>query len=211
MSGASVFRSLGHMPGEILTIGHANHDSAYFLALLRRHAVTAAADVRSHPYSRYNPQFRKGPLEAALCEAGIAYVFLGRELGARSENPECYVDGRVQYARLAREPLFRQGLDRILQGSKRYRIALVCAEKDPVRCHRAVLVCRELRALVDRIDHIHGDGSIESNTAFEQRLLALHGLVPDMLTTEQACIEAAYDRQAAKIAYVDDNMKAAAN
>lgn len=199
------------MPGEILTIGHSSHDSAYFLALLQRHDVTALADVRSHPYSRHNPQFCKRPLEDALRKAGIAYVFLGRELGARSRNPDCYVDGRVQYARLARQPLFREGLDRILNGSKQYRIAVACAEKDPAQCHRAVLVCRELRALVERIDHIHADGSVEGHAAFEQRLLRLHGLAPDMLTTEQACIEAAYDRQAAKIAYVDDNMKVAAN
>lgn len=198
------------MPTELLTIGHSNHAAEHFLDLLQRHGVTAVADVRSHPYSRHNPQFRKRPLEAMLKDNAIAYVFLGGELGTRSANPACYVDGRVQYRRLAREPAFRRGMERILAGIQRYRVALMCAERDPERCHRTILVCRELRAFVDRIDHILADGAVESNAVLEQRLVEHHGLVPDMLKTPQACIEEAYDRQAAKIAYVDENMKKAA-
>jgi len=198
------------MTGEIFTIGHSSHDAAHFIALLKRRAITAVADVRSQPYSRRHSQFRKRALEAALKENGIAYVFLGRELGARSDKPRCYVDGRVQYARLAREPSFQEGIERVLAGMKRCRIALLCAEEDPARCHRAVLVGRALRPRVARIGHIRGDSSIEWNPDLEQRLTAMHDLAPDMLSTGHECIEQAYERQAVKIAYVDENMKPAA-
>jgi uncharacterized protein (DUF488 family) len=74
----------------IFTIGHSNHLIEAFIALLHRHGITAVGDVRSHPYSRYVPQYSREPLQAALTQAGIEYVFLGKELGARSENPACY-------------------------------------------------------------------------------------------------------------------------
>lgn len=199
------------MGDDLFTIGHSNHSATGFIELLGRHGVTAVADVRSHPYSRHNPQFRKRALEASLAGRGIAYVFLGSELGARRENPACYVDGRVQYQRVAGEASFQAGLERVLTGMQRYRVALMCAEKDPAECHRAILVSRELRSRVSRIGHILADGSVEWRAAFERRLMALHGLAPDMLTTEAQCIEAAYDRQGQKIAWVDDNMKSAAH
>jgi uncharacterized protein (DUF488 family) len=87
---------------EVLTIGHSTHPIETFLGLLHQHGVTAVADVRSAPYSRFNPQFNKDALEHDLKEHGIRYVFLGRELGARSDDPSCYDKGRVQYGRLAR-------------------------------------------------------------------------------------------------------------
>ena len=71
-------------------------------------------------------------------------MFLGRELGARPDDPACYEDGRVRYARLARTALFRRGLDRVVDGAHRHRLALMCAERDPLDCHRTILVAREL-------------------------------------------------------------------
>jgi len=109
-----------HGSSMIHTIGHSNHPIAAFLALLQRHAVTAVADVRSTPYSRFNPQFRREKLQASLAGSGIQYVFLGEELGARSQDPACYdADGRVSYARLAETELFRSGIQRLLAGIKR--------------------------------------------------------------------------------------------
>src|SRR5437773_2453789 len=116
---------------EVFTIGHSAHDLEHFTALLVRHNVTAVADVRSMPYSRVNPQFNRETLKQHLLRAGIAYVFLGKELGARSEDPSCYVNGKVQYGLLAETDLFRKGLDRVCVGMHKYRLALMCAEKDP--------------------------------------------------------------------------------
>src|SRR6201992_2853080 len=101
----------------IHTFAHLNHATERFLGLLQPHGITAVADVRSTPYSRFNPQFRREKLQAALAEIGVQYVFLGKELGARSEDPACYdADGRVSYARLAKTDLFRSGIERLKTG-----------------------------------------------------------------------------------------------
>jgi uncharacterized protein (DUF488 family) len=137
---------------------------------LNLHGVTAVGDVRSKPYSRMNPQFNREALKGRLREAGIGYVFLGRELGARSEDPSCYEHGRVQYGRLAATGLFRQGLQRVQSGMKKYRLALMCAEKEPLQCHRAVLVSRHLSAAGITIQHILADGGLESQAGLLDRL-----------------------------------------
>jgi uncharacterized protein (DUF488 family) len=111
--------------GPIFTVGHSNHPLEHLIGLLRRHGVTALADVRSTPYSRTNPQFNREHLSEALKAAGIVYVFLGKELGARSEDPACYENGKVLYDRLARTDLFRSGIERVLEGAGKFRLVLI--------------------------------------------------------------------------------------
>jgi uncharacterized protein (DUF488 family) len=191
----------------IFTVGHSNVGVEALIALLRRHAITAVADVRSHPYSRFLPHFSQPALRASLDDAQIRYVFLGRELGARPADPTCYVDGQAAYARIAATALFAQGLARLRRGMRTERIALLCAEKDPLTCHRAILVCRPLRAPGVAIQHILPDGSLEDHAALEQRLLRLHGLDQlDLFNPRPLAqlIEEAYDRQGAVIAYVKE-------
>lgn len=161
---------------ELFTIGHSNHSIKSFIELLHLHGVTALADVRSHPYSRYLPHFNQTEIKSALLDAGISYVFLGRELGARSSDPNCYVDGKAVYEKIAATKLFNEGIQRILKGSKSYKIALMCAEKDPITCHRAVLVCQYLRNRNLTINHILKNGDLESHKHLEERLLKLHNL-----------------------------------
>ncbi|MBD0345114.1 MAG: DUF488 domain-containing protein [Coleofasciculus sp. Co-bin14] len=144
--------------------------------LLQQHGITAVADVRSHPYSRYLPHFNKSELEAALRAARIEYRFLGQELGARPNDPSCYVDGKAPYERIAATQLFEQGIKRLLKGAENYKIALMCAERDPLTCHRSILVCQHLRTFNLKINHILTDGSLEPHEALEDRLLTLHGL-----------------------------------
>jgi uncharacterized protein (DUF488 family) len=190
------------MPKTLLTIGHSTHTIEQFIGLLKQHHVQAVCDVRSVPYSQHNPQFNRRPLTKKLQDAGIFYGFMGKELGARSDNPNCYIDGKVQYNYLAEEPLFLGGLKRIRNGLKTYRVTLMCAERDPLTCHRTILVCRELRSPDLNIEHILADGSIETNEAAERRLMVMMNVRPDMLNSEPECIEHAYDKQAGAIAYV---------
>ena len=116
------------------TIGHSNHSIGQFIGLLRQHGITAIMDVRSAPYSRYHPQYNKDTLADSLEKEGINYVFLGKELGARPDDPTCYENGRVDFGRLAERKEFKSGLERVLQGCEKYRIALMCAEKEPLGC-----------------------------------------------------------------------------
>ncbi|MBN2122874.1 MAG: DUF488 domain-containing protein, partial [Deltaproteobacteria bacterium] len=139
---------------------------------------------------------------------GIAYVFLGKELGPRSDDAECYEDGKVQYDRLSNTALFQEGLNRIGQGMASYRIALMCSEKDPVICHRTILVCRRLRNKDTRIRHILEDGSVEENDVTIRRLMNLLKLPEsDLFTSPEEMVERAYDIQGDRIAYVQENEK----
>ena len=116
----------------IFTVGHSTHAAEAFVALLRTHGVTAVADVRSAPCSRFNPQFNRETLARALEAQRIRYVFLGRELGARPDDPACYEDGRVRYARLARtQPhLFASPEERIEQAYDARAADLAYARED---------------------------------------------------------------------------------
>jgi uncharacterized protein (DUF488 family) len=150
-----------------------------------------------------NPQFNREALEEALRAQGVAYRFLGKELGARSDDPRCYEGGKVQYDRLAETDLFRQGLKRILRGVKEdFRVALMCAEKEPLECHRTILVARHLAALGVAVAHIHADGRLESRDDALSRLARLVNLPEqDMFHSREELLADAYRRQEERIAY----------
>lgn len=165
--------------GTVLTIGHSTHALEALVALLQRHGVGAVADVRSVPYSRFNPDFNREPLARSLAEYRIAYVFLGRELGGRPDDLSCYDSGRVSYQRVGATPWFRGGLDRVVRGAARRRIVLMCAEREPLECHRTLLVAPALVARGVPVGHILGDGGLETHASAMDRLLAMHGLSDD--------------------------------
>lgn len=134
------------------TIGHSDHTIDRFIALLRAASITAVADIRSVPWSRRHPQFGARPLAASLKAAGIAHVALGAELGGR---PVAGADPDI----LAR--LRADGIARLMDGARRHRIALMCAERDPLSCHRFHLVAPLLRAQAAALIHLLADGSQE--------------------------------------------------
>ncbi len=190
-------------PRGIFTIGHSNHDFGKFVQLLRRHGITAVADVRSQPHSRLD-HFCRPFLESGLRSGSIQYVFLGRELGARRDEPECYIDDRADYSRIAQLPAFSSGLERLERGAQSHVIVLMCAEKDPLDCHRMVLVCRQLAHRGWEIAHVLEDGVLESHAAAEQRLIRRTGVGPTLFDpnpTEAELIQQAYDVRAIQIAY----------
>lgn len=188
----------------LYTVGHSNHSIEKFIGLLSVNGITAVADVRSQPFSRRHPQFNKERLAAALSQRGIAYVFLGKELGARSDDPSCYEKGRVQYARLAATPLFKSGIERVLAGAAKFRIALMCAEKEPLDCHRTLLVSRALEGAGARIAHILADASVEPQEKSMSRLVEMVGLSKEDLFQHGEAIAAACRLREDKIAYVKD-------
>ena len=189
----------------LFTIGHSNHTLEQFLDLLRQHGISAVGDVRSNPYSRFCPHFNQANLESALARAGVTYVFLGKELGARPDDQACFVNGRMSYERLAARREFREGLNRVRQGMTRYRLALMCAEKDPLECHRMILICRHLRSPNLMIQHILADGLIETNKASERRLCERFNLQPNLFASEAEVVEQAYERQAERIAFTQED------
>jgi len=187
----------------IFTIGHSTHPQERFIDLLKEHAITAVCDVRSAPYSQFNPQFNREELGKVLPRQGIRYLFLGKELGARSDDPACYVRGKVQYSRIAQTEMFRSGLNRVVRGRRQgFRIALMCAEKEPLDCHRTILVARYLTELGLPVEHIHADGQLESHDAALGRLARTFNLPEgDMFHTRGEFLADAYSRQEERIAF----------
>lgn len=196
---------------QLFTVGHSNHSIERFMELLRQHGIEVIADVRSKPASSRFPQFNRESLKASLGEAGIKYLFLGKELGARRNEREAYDGNVASYERIARLPAFKEGLDRVTSGVNTYRVALMCAEKDPIDCHRTLLVCRHLReALPGGIQHILADGTLEPHGKTERRLLADMGVSADQndmfADQTEPPLERAYRKRGLKIAYQEETV-----
>ena len=148
------------------TLGHSNHNFEAWLALIRQHGIEVVVDTRSSPYSKYVPQFDKELMQRSLEESGVRYLFLGAELGGRPANPAYYdAKGRVLYSRLRDDARFQAGIARLESGMERYRVALVCGEEDPAHCHRRLLIGRVLIERGHTMQHIRGDGRLESDEA----------------------------------------------
>jgi len=189
----------------IFSIGYATKTIENFIAQLQQHGIDAVADVRSVPYSNVFAEYRQERLTASLKIAKIKYVYLGKELGPRSKDASHYDDSnQVQFDRLAKSQLFRQGIERLQRGlDSGLNIALMCAEKDPAICHRSLLVSyyikRELGLDVKHIDH---HGLLEAQSGLEKRLVSLQNLGSDMLSSEEEMEELAYQRQLEQTSYV---------
>jgi uncharacterized protein (DUF488 family) len=149
----------------VLTIGHSHHPIETFLGLLRQHDVEVLVDARSQPASRFSPQFGRKALERALAGVAINYVFLGDALGGRPRSPACYdADGNVDYDRIEAQEFYQRGIEQLLAGLARLRVCLLCAEEDPARCHRRLLVARTLVRRGVAVQHIRKTGALEPET-----------------------------------------------
>lgn len=186
------------MSNPIYTIGHSNHEWPALLALLREHNISAVCDVRSHPYSKFKPHFNRETVQNSLKAENIAYIYMGRELGGRPKDESCYdVNGQANYDRIALLDIFKDGLARLEKGRETHRIALMCAEKDPLNCHRMWLISRQLEKRGIPVHHILGEGQWETQ---KQALDRSAGDTWDMFPDD---IE-----QANKIAYKKKPLKA---
>jgi len=186
----------------IYTIGHSNHTLEHFLELSKVAGITAIVDVRSSPYSRFNPHFNKKELEMSLKKEGLAYVFLGDQLGARAKDRSCYIDGRADYECIAQTEIFQRGIRRVLEGAQKYNIALMCSEKEPLDCHRTVLVAKHLKDKNVQIKHVLANGVIEDNSITEKRLLDMTGQETDDFFCDP--VQKAYEIRGKQIAYRED-------
>ena len=188
----------------LYTIGHSNHTISHFIALLKRHKINMVVDVRSVPYSRYCSQFDKNVVSATLQEANIQYMFLGKELGARPDDPACHEGGRVDFKCIARRKEFKDGLQCLLTDIGKYYIVLMCTEKEPLECHRTILICRYLKEHKLCIKHILEDGKIEEHHDTERRLVKMLKIEPTLFEPgkmQSDLIEQAYDQQSQRISH----------
>ncbi len=172
---------------ELYSIGYATKPIELFLEQLHQHKINAVADVRSVPYSKAFPDYRRESLAETLKAEDIYYVYLGDELGPRSNEDQYYNENnQIQFDRLMYSPLFLQGAKRLQAGlDKGMRIAIMCAEKDPINCHRSLLVGYYFqRELAVNIKHIKYEGNLESQVEMEERLAELHDVGNDLFSTD---------------------------
>jgi uncharacterized protein (DUF488 family) len=147
----------------IYTIGHSNHPIDKFIDRLRTHEIECLVDVRSAPYSRFSPHFRKQSLEVHLWDAGIRYVYLGDELGGwPGESQGNRKAALSDYERMAQEPSYEAGLQELLEIAGTRRTVIMCSEENPTHCHRNLLIADSLlRRQLAEVQHIRGDGRLE--------------------------------------------------
>jgi uncharacterized protein (DUF488 family) len=187
----------------LYTIGHSTHSIEFFIELLKAHNIQAIADVRSSPFSKFNPQFNRENLMKSLSDENISYIFLGKELGARRDENECYDDDKVNYTTISKTPAFLEGAKRLKLGVSKMRVALMCAEKDPLTCHRSILISRFTSSLFKCI-HILEDGTTEDGESAESRLLKETKLDDgDLFATLEDRLSQAYQKRESKIAYTE--------
>ncbi len=164
---------------KLYTIGHGRRTIDDFIALLHQYEITAIADVRTLPVSRWAPWFNRTLLSNALADAGIAYVFMGKELGGRPDDDSLYTeDGHVRYRRMSRAPLFQGGFARLVEGAAKYRLAVMCSESDHHDCHRNLLIARVASDQEFEVVHITKSGELEG---FDDSLLNRDRLFGDEL------------------------------
>jgi len=167
----------------IKTIGHSNHPIERFVDLLKNGGVELLVDVRSVPYSRRFPQFSREKLAKSLEAAGIAYAWEGEALGGKSGG---------SYTAAAARPEFKDTLGRLIERSTQTTVCLMCAEKEPLDCHRTVLVSRRLAERGAAIEHLLADGSTRPHAEIEEKLLAKKAS-GDLFDDRNRLLEQAYD------------------
>lgn len=195
---------------DLFTIGHSNIAADRFVGLLHWAGVGAIADVRTTPVSRFCPWFSAKTLVPLLAGEGIDYLDFGQALGGRPRDPALYRDGVADYEAMAGQGEFKAALDRLIaraarrrgESGERGQICLMCAEREPLECHRCLLVARELAARGLHVGHVLHDGTIEAHAETERRLLELEGGDRDLFAPGQSeRLAAAYRRRAQAVAY----------
>jgi uncharacterized protein (DUF488 family) len=187
---------------KIWTVGHSTHSWERFIALLRTAGITALADVRTSPYSRFSPHFNRDEVRSELRLDGISYVFLGKELGGRPAGQSFYCEGVADYEKMAQTEDFKKGLERVINGARKYKIALMCSEQDPMDCHRCLLVGRALGQRGVQVGHIEGDGAIATQGQIEDKLLELSGRsTEELFAPHEERLATAYRDRARKVAF----------
>ncbi len=183
----------------IYTIGHSNHSIGHFILLLQKHDIKAVVDVRSSPYSHYTKHFNKDNLSATLADNNIYYIFMGDGLGARPADKKCYREKKADYELIAQTNLFKESIGRVLKGANDYKLVLMCAEKEPLDCHRSILVARHLIAEGATVKHIHSEGTIETHSEAESRLLKMTNQINENFLEDP--LQIAYEIRANDIMY----------
>ncbi len=194
----------------LYTIGHSQHDIEYFVDMLRKYAINHVLDVRSMPYSQFAENYNRENIKVSLNSADIKYSFMGSFFGARPNDRELYTkEGYLDFEKTRHSARFQSGVNNVIKGIwEGNNIALMCTEKDPIECHRAIMVARTFYERNIEVEHILPDGSIQSHSVLNRRLLDMY--FPDRYQislfstdnkSDEECLEEAYKYHNKRIGY----------
>jgi len=195
---------------EVFTIGYSSFKITDFVAALQQYNIKCLVDVRSLPYSQYRSEYNKDTLAEELKKYKIMYRNYAKEFGARQEARVFYDgDGILDFEIFIKSDEFQSGIEKIKKGiDLGYSFALMCAEKDPINCHRAIMVGQGLKKAGFSVKHIKSDGTIETQESLEQRLLDMYfkdrdqiSLFSDETESEDVLIEKTYRLRNKEIGY----------
>ena len=158
---------------EIYTLGHSNYPFDKFIELLKKYDINCVVDIRSTPYSKYNTQYNKEFLHETLKNLGYTYIYKADEFGAKRKTKVSYNDeGYADFDKVILEDEFKRGIERLKVGcSKNYKIVLLGAMQEPIRCHRAILLGKELIKAGFDVKHIMHEGDLKVQSELEEQLL----------------------------------------
>ncbi|HKM04994.1 MAG TPA: DUF488 domain-containing protein [Lachnospiraceae bacterium] len=160
---------------DLYTIGHSQHPIQKFIGLLKQHNIEFVVDVRSTPYSKYASMYDRENISNELKNANISYAFMGKYFGARQDDKSLYTkEGYLDFQKVAKWDIFEKGMDNVVRGMETKRIALMCLEKKPIDCHRAILVANAFYCKGYSVKHILENGKIETHQELNEELLDLY-------------------------------------
>jgi uncharacterized protein (DUF488 family) len=203
---------------DIYTLGHSNYTIEKLIDMLKKYNINCVVDIRGTPYSKYNVQFDKEIIRYTLTKAGFIYIYMAKEFAAKRINKESYnEEGYSDFELVVNEKDFLDGIERLKNGcNKGYRIALLGAMQEPIRCHRSILVGRALIKYGFNVKHILDDYSIASQDDIEDMLLnkyfsnrnqiTIDDLIGNSLSKEEM-IKKAYRLANKEIGYRIENLK----
>ncbi|MDD3436717.1 MAG: DUF488 domain-containing protein [Candidatus Gastranaerophilales bacterium] len=193
----------------VFTIGYAAFNIDDFIDVLKSHKISHLIDVRSNPMSEYFQDYNSFNLEPKLKQHNIIYENLALEFGARQENNEFFSkSGFIDFEKFTQSEQFKNGLAKIEDGLKQdINFVLMCAEKDPINCHRSIMIAHAMQKNGIQVLHIMYDGQLQPQNEIDKKLLELYFPDRNQLNLftqsldEQELIEQAYKKQNEKIGY----------
>lgn len=158
---------------EIFAIGHSNYPYGKFIEMIKKYNINCIVDIRETPYSKYNVQYNKEYFRETLKKDGYTYIYMGEEFGAKRGSKESYNnEGYADFDKVVKEDIFLSGVKRIKNGiDKGYRIVLLGAMQEPIRCHRSIMVGRFLKKEGLDVKYILHEGTLATQDDIEEDLL----------------------------------------
>jgi len=134
----------------LYTLGHSNRSIEEFVGLLKKYGIKTLVDVRSKPYSKYNPHFNRDIFAKSLADNGVKYYWAGKFLGG-------FFDGGLDNKQ------FLQKINKVLDLSRESTTVMMCSEAQPEKCHRAYRLTRWIHAnTIITLNHIVTKGLFKS-------------------------------------------------